>query len=173
MKNGLVQIYTGPGKGKTTASIGLAVRAAGYGFKVGIWHFLKPNITGEVKFFKNFKQIKITRLKPAHPLFSNDKNLQKIRRKNCLNLSAIAREIKRKRYDLIILDEIVTCITEKLISQSSVIKFIQDKPKAAELIITGRGATRTLMRYADYVSFIKNTKQPLKKGLRARKGIEY
>lgn len=173
MKQGLVHIYTGPGKGKTCAAIGQAVRMSGHGAKISIWQFLKPGTSGELKALKKFKNIKITSLKPLHPCFSKEKNSNILKQKTLKNLSLIKAAIKKNNFDMAFLDELITCISEGFISEAKVIDFIKTKPKNTELILTGRGASEKLCGIADYVSYIENIKHPYQSSVKARRGIEY
>ena len=172
---GLVQIYTGSGKGKTTAALGLAIRAAGWGKKVIIYQFLKPPslVLGERKAITKSKlPIKIV---PVDIKW----NMQK---KNntalvCKKINQVCKEIqtlaKKGKYDLIILDEIIYCCREKLVSLQCIKNIVKSKKPDIEIIMTGRGTTKELIKLADLVTEMKEVKHPFKKSIKARKGIEY
>jgi cob(I)alamin adenosyltransferase len=175
LKKGLVQIYTGTGKGKTTAALGLALRAAGWGKKAVVYQFLKPLglKLGERKAIAKTKlPIKIVPVDIKwNMLGKNDKKQvsDKIE-KTCKEIQAIA---KKGKYDIIILDEIVFCCRKKLVSPQCVKNIIKSKKTNVELIMTGRGATKELINLADLVTEMKEIKHPFKKGVKARKGIEF
>lgn len=175
LKKGLVQIYTGNGKGKTTAALGLALRAAGWGKKVIIYQFLKPAALklGERKAIAKAKlPIKIIPLDIKwNMLGKNDKKLvsDKIE-KTCKEIQAVA---KKGKYDIIILDEMVFCLSKKLGRLEWLKNIIKSKEKTVEIILTGRGAGAELIKLADLVTEMKEIKHPFRKSVKARKGIEY
>lgn len=171
-KLGLIHIYTGCGQGKTTAAFGLALRAAGAGFKVCLMQFMKSGQYSEIKALKKFKKIKIFQFG----------------RKNFVNLKKPARTdidlaqkgmkkaeeiIKSKKYDLVILDEVNVAINFKLIALNQLIELIKEKPKNVELVLTGRFAHPKIIKLADYVTEMKEIKHPFKKGILVRKGIDF
>ncbi|MGB8227111.1 MAG: cob(I)yrinic acid a,c-diamide adenosyltransferase [Sedimentisphaerales bacterium] len=174
-KKGLVQVYTGSGKGKTTAAFGLALRAAGWGKKVIIFQFLKPLALklGERKAITKSKlPIKIVPVNVKWNLLKkNNKKIvcDKIE-KACKEIQA---NVKKGKYDLIILDEIIYCCREKLVSLQCIKNIIKSKKTNVEIIMTGRGATKELINLADLVTEMKEIKHPFRKNIKARKGIEY
>lgn len=179
LDNGLVQIYTGTGKGKTTAAFGIALRAAGWGNKVIIYQFLKPESLklGERKAVTKSKlPIKIVPLKIQWNMrksLDNNKTIEKTKQKIALLFEKIKTQAKNKKYDIIILDEIVFCLTAKLITIDLIRDLIKSKAKQVELILTGRGASKDLIKSADLVTEMKLIKHPYNKNIKARKGIEY
>lgn len=179
MKNGLVQIYTGNGKGKTTAAFGLALRASGQNLKTLIVQFLKPDDfdSGEVAAVSSSKVIKIIkfgdsnvwgRLKPKGQ-YDNDDALTSARQ--CWDY--LKTTLLQKKFDLVILDEVAAAIKHNLIKQNEVTDFIDSKPPFTELVLTGRNMPEQLIERADLVSEIKNVKHPFDKGITARRGIEF
>ncbi|MDP8012017.1 MAG: cob(I)yrinic acid a,c-diamide adenosyltransferase [Thermoplasmata archaeon] len=188
LKKGLVEIYTGNGKGKTTAAIGLAVRAAGYGLKVYIIHFMKSKKYGESRSLKKIEGIKeiyigkpyfITKdpsikdkfkdvvvFEPGHP----PEDYKELIRKG---LEKVKNILKSGKYDIIILDEIITANYFELVSTDEIKSIIDEKPKNVEIILTGRYASEDLISIADLVTEMKEVKHPYQKGIIARKGIEY
>jgi cob(I)alamin adenosyltransferase len=174
-KKGLVHIYTGKGKGKTTAALGLALRAAGWGKKVIIFQFLKPPALklGERKAIAKSKlPIKIVSVDVKWNLYKKNNQAQvcdKIKQ-TCKDIQTTA---KKGKYDLIILDEIIYCCREKLVSLQCIKNIIKSKKSNVEIIMTGRGATKELINLADLVTEMKEIKHPFKKDIKARKGIEY
>jgi cob(I)alamin adenosyltransferase len=174
-EKGLVQIYTGHGKGKTTAAFGLALRAAGWGKSVVIYQFLKPPALklGEKKALAKSKlPIKIVPVDIKWDLHKkNNKKLvcDKINQ-TCKEIQTIA---KKGKYDLIILDEIIYCCWKKLVSLQCIKNIIKSKQKTVEIVLTGRGATKDIIKLADLVTEMKEVKHPFKKTIKARKGVEY
>lgn len=173
MKIGFVQIYTGNGKGKTTAAIGQAVRAAGHGLKTYIVQFMKDHPYGEVESLKNLKQwITLEQygndefvLKREHP----DKKDVEIAH---IALAQAREKMLSGKFDLIILDEVCVAIYFRLLNVNEVLKLIKEKPENLELILTGRYCPTELIDKADLVTEMKEVKHYYQKGIIARKGIE-
>ena len=178
-EKGLVQIYTGDGKGKTTAALGLALRAAGQGKKVLIYQFLKPKSlrSGERIAIKSTKlPIKIEAFDMRWDMskaFSSKKTI--IRAKSVISktLKKIASAAKRKTCDVLILDEIMFCLSKGLAKFGDVKNIIDNRAPAVEIVLTGRGATRKLIEMADLVTEMKEIKHPFRKGIAARRGIDF
>lgn len=169
----MVEVYTGDGKGKTTAAFGLALRALGHGLKVLCIQFMKgdPNY-GEViisKRLPNFELIQSglpTFVKKGNPS-PEDLRLAKE------GFEKAKKTIKDGKYDIIILDEINVAMDYGLIEIEEVEKLIKECPENIELILTGRYAPKRIIELADLVSEIKEVKHYYKRGIQARKGIEY
>ncbi|MBI5749212.1 MAG: cob(I)yrinic acid a,c-diamide adenosyltransferase [Nitrospinae bacterium] len=178
-KKGIVQVYTGDGKGKTTAAIGLALRAVGQGFKVYMIQFLKsPKLSsGEFKMKDAFgNNLKLERLNtPWWSLksFKNDKHVEKMKEFLKEEMIKLKNIISSGNYNLIILDEINICLFYGLIDLKELIEIIKNKPKDVELVFTGRYAPEELKEIADLVTEMKLIKHPFSTGLKARRGIEY
>ena len=186
---GLVHVYTGDGKGKTTSSIGLAVRAVGHGMTVYMIQFLKGGgHAGEVeaaeKMLTNFKIKQFGKPCP----YSQEMKKGSMECGNCKDCFLTRQEEKEKvdegldlaekilksgRYDLVILDEINNAMNRKLASVARVSKLINSKKSNVELVLTGRNAPKEIIDAADYVTFMKRIKHPFSKGIRARYGIDY
>jgi len=170
---GLIQIYTGNGKGKSTAAYGLALRASGRGLKTIIIQFLKcGNCYGEHFAFEKIENIDIKSF--GKPEFVNFKNPSK----GDIELANEALEFSEKtlnesKYDLVILDEINVALHFKLIQLERIINLLKSKPENVELILTGRSAPKEIIEIADLVSEIVEIKHPYQKGINAREGIEY
>lgn len=169
---GLVHIYTGNGKGKTTAALGLALRALGRGFKVCIIQFMKGRNFGELKSGKKLKYLTIKQFGCSSFI---DKN--KLKEKDIKLAQKGVEEAKKilekGEHNLLILDEINCALAWKLITLKDVILLIESKPKNTELVLTGRYAHPRIKKLADYLTIMKEEKHPYKKGIKARKGIEY
>lgn len=169
----MIQIYTGNGKGKTTAALGLAFRAAGHGKKVIMIQFMKGKINyGELESAKLLPNFTIEQY--GRPDFVNPEKPEKIDIKLAQKGFQRAKEIvKSEKYDMIILDEINVAISFKLIEIDEVIDLITQTPKKTELVLTGRYMSEKLKKYADLISEIREIKHHFQKGIKARKGIEY
>ena len=168
----MIHIYTGNGKGKTTAALGLALRAVGAGKKVLMVQFLKDGSSSELKAIRRIKNFEVKVF--GKKGFISKNNLTK----KDFNLASqgfnfIQKAIESKKYDLIILDEINLMINFGLIKVEDLIKLIKKTPSKTELILTGRHASKKLIHLADLVTEMKETKHYFKKGLKARKGIEF
>lgn len=179
LKKGLVQIYTGDGKGKTTAAFGLALRAAGQGNKVLIYQFLKPTSLdiGERFALKlGAVRIRVEALDEPWDMTKSLEDEQAIGRMKTAITNALERlaETAEKRfYDVLILDEIVYCLSKDLAKLEDIKTLINRKDPTVEIVLTGRGATQELIAMADLVTEMKNIKHPFDKGIEARQGIEF
>ena len=177
-KEGLVLINTGNGKGKTTAALGLALRAAGHNFKVLILQFIKAPYyrTGEAKIMEKLKHlIEMEQLGRGFIKFKNGKpELTKEQIDNAIESFKYAREkIYSSKYDMVILDEINNLIDYGLLKVEDVVDLIKNKPKKISIVLTGRNAHHKLVDIADTVTEMKEVKHASSKGIKARKGIEY
>ena len=178
-KRGLVQVYTGNGKGKTTAAIGLAVRALGWGKKVLIYQFLKPPAakSGELCLAEKFPhQLSCKRLGADWPLTKTgpDEEVRTRMRRAIQQIwPDIVKAVTQHEYDLVILDELNCCLAEGLIEWYAVADLLDSRHQDVELILTGRAASQELIKVADLVSEVLDIKHPYHMGTTARKGIEY
>jgi cob(I)alamin adenosyltransferase len=179
LEKGLVQIYTGDGKGKTTAAFGAALRAAGQGNKVLVYQFLKPaslDIGERFAIQLGAVRIRIETLDVPWDMsgsVEDEKAVIKIQAEIGNALKKITQTAEKREYDVLILDEIVFCLSEGLAKLEDVKNLIDKRDSGVEIILTGRGATAELIELADLVTEMKNIKHPFDKGLPARKGIEY
>lgn len=169
----LVQVYTGNGKGKTTAALGLALRALGHGMKVYMIQFMKGDKNyGEIISAKKLKNFKIVQF--GRKEFVSKKKPAKVDIEFARKALAHANQvIKKGRYDIVILDEINVALDFKLIKLEEVLNLIKTKPSETELILTGRSAPKKLIEIGDLVTEMKALKHPYQKGVLGRKGIEY
>jgi len=173
LERGLVQVYTGDGKGKTSAAFGLALRALGRGLKVYVIQFIKGGFDyGELYVVKRLPNFKLT-------AFGRGKFVTDVPpKKDDIKLAKEALELTKKvvndgEYDVVVLDEINVALHLKLIGTNEVVDLIRRKPKHVELILTGRYAPSEVVELADLVTEMKEVKHPFTKGVPPRKGIEY
>ena len=173
LENGLVQVYTGNGKGKTSAAFGLALRAIGRGLKVYIIQFIKGGFDyGELYIIDKLPNLTLKAF--GRGKFVTEKPPEKEDIELAHEALTLAEEIvKSGEYDIVVLDEINVALNLKLIKIDSVLKMIKNKPKHVELILTGRCTSDKIIEAADLVTEMKEVKHPYKKGFQARKGIEY
>jgi len=174
LKKGLVQIYTGVGKGKTTAALGLAFRAAGHGYKTKLIQFMKGQINyGELKAAKKFKGM-VEIVQAGRKEFVSRKQPSRVDVALAQKALKLARkELAKAEVDILVLDEINCALDFKLISLQQAKELLRMKPENMELILTGCWAHPELVRLADLVTEMKCIKHPWQKGIKARKGIEY
>nr|WP_307991359.1 cob(I)yrinic acid a,c-diamide adenosyltransferase [uncultured Niameybacter sp.] len=176
MKQGLIQIYCGPGKGKSTAAIGLGIRALGNNLKVIMIQFLKNDNTGECKLLKT--------LEPGFKVFHFEKErgftwtLTEEEKGELVQEIHMALKFAKKvmdtgECDILILDEILGAIQLGFVDIQEFLQLVDEKPEFMELVLTGRQLPEELKERADYVSYIDAVKHPMEKGIRARAGIEY
>ena len=180
MKNkrtkGLVIIYTGDGKGKTTAALGMALRAAGHGKKTLVVQFIKNfQNYGELKFVKKFDcGIEIKTMGKGYVQIKGDRFPIEEHKKAARQALDFAREqILSKKYDIVVLDEINIALDKRLLTIQEVTELIQQKPPDLHLVLTGRNAPKKLLQLADLVSEVKEIKHPFGKGVLAQRGVEY
>ena len=179
LEKGLVQIYTGDGKGKSTAAFGLALRAAGQGNKVMIYQFLKPaslDIGERFALQLGAVRIRVESLDVPWDMsssFDDERAVAKMKTVISEILERIAQTAEKRFYDVLILDEIVYCLAKGLTTLDHIKNIIHRKDPAVEIVMTGRGATQELIDLADLVTEMKNIRHPFDKGLAARRGIEF
>ncbi len=191
LERGLVHVYTGDGKGKTTASMGLALRGAGHGMRVFIVQFMKIGYTGEVLALRKygipitFESFNVECKNQAQ----HDKEIMEGTFKgycrdcfvptefdNTLATNAFEcgkRAVLSGEYDLVIFDELNVAMNKKLIDVVSVKKMLEEKPSHTEIVLTGRNAPEEILAAADYITVMTLKKHPYMKQIFARKGIEF
>lgn len=175
-EKGLVIVYTGGGKGKTTASLGLCIRAVGYDKKVCIIQFIKGS-------WKYGELDGIKKLAPNVELYQKglgfvgiiDDKLDKSEHIKAAGeaLAFAGEKIRGGKYDIVILDEINVAVNLKLISVDDVINLIESKPDSLDLVLTGRNAKEEVIERADLVTEMREIKHPFQKGIKAKKGIDF
>ena len=173
VETGLVQVFTGNGKGKTTAALGTVLRALGHGLRVFIAVFMKGDYPyGEWVSLSRLENVDIARFGSEN--FIDPENVKPEEKESARQALATAREAMLSgNYNLIVLDEVNIAVSWKLISLDEVIQLIRDKPETVELILTGRYADKELLKIANLVTEMQNIKHPFEQGIKARKGFEY
>jgi cob(I)alamin adenosyltransferase len=189
-RKGLVHVYTGDGKGKTTASVGLAFRAVGHGMSVYMIQFLKGGgHSGEAMAAESLlsERFRVKQFGKSCP-YSEEMKKGTMECGNCRDCFLSRKEEREKvnealdlaektvasgKYDLVILDEINNAASRRLTSVARVLKIIATKKPHVELVLTGRNAPKEVMDAADYVTYMKRIKHPFTKGIRVRYGVDY
>jgi len=173
LKKGLIQVYTGDGKGKTSAAFGLALRAIGRGLKVYVIQFIKGGFDyGElyvVERLPNFRLKAFGRGKFVTEMPPTQEDVKLAR-----EAFELAREVVSSgEYDVVVLDEVNVALNLRLIRVDEMVSLVKGKPRHVELILTGRYAPPEIVEVADLVTEMREVKHPYNKGLKPRKGIEY
>lgn len=171
LKRGLTQVYTGDGKGKTTAALGLALRASGAGLRVAFVQFVKGDADcGEHRFVAEHVPFDIFQPNTGNCLIQSDAELKPIADETY----ALARDLLTAgKYHMVILDEILIAVGRGLLSTAAVLELIRLRPPRVELVLTGRGAPPEITAAADLVTEMKAVKHPFDQGIMARRGIEF
>ena len=172
LEKGYIHVYTGNGKGKTTAALGLGLRAVGAGLKVHMVQFMKGRRYSEIDAIKNLSNFTISQF--GRDEFVNKEKPEKIDIDLAQKGLAYSKDvIKSGKYDLVILDEINVAVDYKLISLEDVLNLIKEKPKKLELVLTGRYAHQEIVKISDVVTEMLEIKHPYQKGVNCRKGIDF
>ena len=172
MEKGYIHVYTGPGKGKTTAALGLGLRASGAGLKVHMVQFMKGRRYSEIDTIDNISNFTISQ--HGRDEFVSKENPDKIDIDLAQKGFKFAKEIiNNGKYDMVILDEINVAVDYNLISLKEVIRLLEKKPEKLELILTGRDAHPDIIKIADLVTEMLEIKHPYQQGIIARKGIDF
>ena len=168
---GKTHIYCGDGKGKTTAALGLAIRMAGAGGKVGILQFLKNGSSSEFEVLRHIPNISILQGAKVNGFVFTMTELEKERLKKEQN--AALESAFSKSFDLLVLDEALGAFETNTLDISLFLKLIQIKAGSTEIVLTGRNAPPEIAKKADYISEVVKIKHPFDIGIAARKGVEY
>ncbi len=168
---GFLHIYCGDGKGKTTAAIGLAIRAAGAGMKVCFVQFMKGREVAELEALKLIPEITVKRCNRFYGFYKNMNENDKSEITVCHN--ELLKSAFNGRYDMVILDEFTSAYKYGLMDKALAEKQILEGKYSAEIVLTGRNPAGIFLKNADYLSEISCVKHPYKAGVEARKGIEY
>ncbi len=171
---GLIHIYCGDGKGKTTAAVGLAVRCAGRGNKVLLVQFLKSRDSGELYSLAKLPDIEVMRGKESKKFTfqMNEEEKHALLIEHNKMFEQVLAKLKNGGYSLLILDEVIGALNAKVFEMPKLIEFLRHKPENLEVVLTGRNPAPELVEIADYVSEMRKVKHPMDKGIMAREGIE-
>ena len=171
---GVIHIYCGDGKGKTTAAVGLAVRCAGRGNKVLLVQFLKSRDSGELYSLAKLPDIEVMRGKESKKFTfqMNEEEKHALLIEHNKMFEQVLAKIKNGGYSLLILDEVIGALNAKVFEMPKLIEFLRHKPENLEVVLTGRNPAPELVEIADYVSEMRKVKHPMDKGIMAREGIE-
>lgn len=173
-QTGCVHIYCGDGKGKTTCGMGLCVRAAGYGYRVLIYQFMKDNSTSERKAMEKIPGITfvpgLKQEKFSFQMTDQEKEERKLFYEE--KFREVVQKAQEENYDVLFLDEIIYTIRAGLFDEDLLIRWLREKPEHLEVILTGQDPGEELTACADYISELKKIRHPFDRGLAARDGIE-
>lgn len=170
---GCVHLYYGDGKGKTTASFGLALRMAGNGGRVVIAQFLKGRNTGEIEALKHVAKVEIVRVQTTNKFIfqMNEAELADLRTtQGQLLADALAAS---GDCELLVLDEVLDAYQEQVIDRGVLVRFLESKPAELELVMTGHCLPPELASLADYITEFSAVRHPYERGVQARKGVEF
>ena len=171
---GLIHVYEGDGKGKTTAAVGLAVRCAGSGRRVLFSQFLKSDTSNELKVLRNIENIEVYTKKSNFGFTFNMTDNEKILAKEFFNdhLKEIIHLATEKEVDLLVMDEIIDAYNLNMVEHDILTDFLESRPKNLEVVMTGRNPKDEIAELADYLTHFEKVKHPFDRGIRARVGIE-
>lgn len=175
LERGLVHVYTGDGKGKTTAALGVSLRALGWGLRVCVVQFIKGYLdTGEMKIAERFPGQYVIKQFATDPICYIDETKAKQRREECEVAMRYAEEVVGSgEFDVVVLDEINNAMAYKLVDIERALALIREKPEHVELVLTGRRAPKEIIDAADYATEMTPIKHPFDKDIPARAGIDY
>jgi cob(I)alamin adenosyltransferase len=174
LDRGLVQVYTGDGKGKTTAAVGLALRAVGSGLRVCVVQFMKGgSSSGEVVAANHVPGLKVIRTGSSYDASQNQADSPILRAEARSTFEKARLLALGGEYDLIILDEMNVVLAYQFVETGEVLDLIKSKPETLELVFTGRHAPDELIETADLVTEMKEIKHPASAGVMARRGVEF
>ena len=173
-QTGCVHIYCGNGNGKTTCGMGLCVRAAGYGYRVLIYQFMKDNTTSERKAMEKIPGITfVPGLKEEKFSFQMTQEEKEARKRFYKEkFREVTEKAEKENYDVLFLDEVIYTIRAGLFEEQILVEWLKQKPEHLEVILTGQDPGEELLLCADYVSELKKIRHPFDRGLGARDGIE-
>lgn len=173
--SGLVHVYCGDGKGKTTAAMGLALRCAGWQKAVLVAQFMKQDHSGERRILEQLPQVTLWETYPSAK-FSFRMTAEEKQAAAAwyrMQFREIVNTIQQGSFRLLVLDELLSCISCGFLPEQEVLDFVESRPEELEVVITGRNPSPALLERADYVTEMLPRKHPYEKGISARKGIEY
>lgn len=171
---GLIHIYCGDGKGKTTAAMGLTVRALGNGMKVVLTQFMKGDYSSELKILREIPNVQIVFCEKNFGFVWNMTEEEKAEAKAAYTRqfeTAVQLAVETDA-DMLVMDEFMSCYEMQFIDNKRAVEFLKNKPEKLEVVLTGRNPGPELCELADYISEVKKIKHPYDKGVASRKGIE-
>lgn len=172
MEVGLIEVYTGEGKGKTTAAVGLATRALGQGLRVGLFQFLKTGMSGEMIPLVKAGAVFMAPQGSGKFVFQmNEQEKAQCKAQQMANLMRATEMMPR--LDVLVLDEIFGALETGMIEKEALLALLAQKPQGMELVLTGRNAPEDIVETADYVTEMRCVKHPYDAGISARMGIEF
>ena len=172
LEKGYIHVYTGPGKGKTTAALGLGLRAAGAGFKVHMIQFMKGRRYSEIDAIENLSNFTVSQ--HGRDEFVSKETPEQIDIDLAQEGFDYAKDIiKNEKFDLVILDELNVVVDYNLVKLDDVVKLLEQKPEKLELVLTGRDVHPEIVKIADLVTEMLEIKHPYQQGVIARKGIDF
>lgn len=179
MKNkrdmGLVHVYCGEGKGKTTAAVGLITRACGHGYHVLLVQFLKNGQSGELNILRKMENVQILagQVTSKFSIAMNEQEKKETRDLHLDYFRTACERVTQESIDLLVLDEVLGAIESGLMDEHELVDFLRRKPTKLEVVLTGRQASKKIYALADYISRIECVRHPYQQGILARRGIEY
>ena len=170
---GLMHIYCGEGKGKTTAAMGLALRAAGAGKRVLVLQFFKDGSSSEIGVLSSLPGVDVVEQKRRFGFFWTLSDQEKAQAREYY--TALLEEVMAKSgaYDLLVLDEAMSACAHGVIDEGEVLAFLGEKPEKLEVVLTGRDPSQAMQDAADYITEMRKIKHPFDRGIGARKGVEF
>lgn len=174
MKTGLIHIYCGNGKGKTTCAMGLCTRAAGFGHKVLIYQFMKNNKTSERKVLEALPNVTFVNGLDSEKFSFQMSEVEKEARKKYYleQFKKVTGKAAKEEYQILFLDELLYTIGAGLFEEEILVEYLKTKPESLEVILTGQNPGEKVVELADYVSEIVKVKHPFDRGIGSRDGIE-
>lgn len=173
--NGMIHLYIGTGKGKTTAAVGQSIRFAGQGGQVLFTQFLKSDSSGEVSILKRIPEIDVMHcgIEPKFTFQMTDQEKKLAHEMWEQYFDQIRQKVKENNYGLLVMDEVVDACNSGMIKETELLDFLRDRPENLEVVMTGRNPSENLQKTADYITDMKMVLHPYQKGIAARRGIEY
>lgn len=174
-ETGLIHLYCGDGKGKTTAAVGLALRCVGHGGKVTFAQFLKDGTSGECRLLAAMEGVTALSANPSRKFYRRMTDLERIQTADAIRrtFTAATAFAVREQVNLLILDEICAAIQYDFLEEAKVLSFLDGKPTTLEVVLTGRKTSDEIVKRADYITEMVKRRHPFDRGIVAREGIEY
>lgn len=169
---GLIHLYCGDGKGKTTAAMGLALRAAAHGLPVVITQFLKDGTSGECQILRGLPGVTVLAANPCGKFSFQMNESERAETADCLTRLFREAVDRAESPGLLILDEVCAAVSCGFLKEDEIVRFLGAKPASLEVVLTGRDPSEKLCEKADYITEMKKRRHPYDKGIAAREGIE-